>query len=83
MANHQPDTWPATPWIIGDGREADCIYQEGELTPLILVDPSRVMPEEEANATLMRIVACVNAMDGIADPEGFVRSARERMIAST
>ena len=68
--------YPATPWVRGTGRERECLYQEGDCVPLVLADPSRQMGEDEVDGLLDRIVTCVEALDGIDDPAGFVLAAR-------
>ena len=68
--------WPAEPWVRGQDREAECLFQDGEMTPLVLADPSRIMTASEVDGMLDRIVACVDALAGIEDPAGFVAAAR-------
>jgi hypothetical protein len=68
--------WPAEPWIRGQDRESECLFQAGEMTPLRLADPSRTLTAPEIDGMLDRIVACVDALVGIEDPAGFVTAAR-------
>ena len=68
--------WPAEPWVRGRDREAECLFQDGEMMPLVLADPSRTMTASEVDGMLDRIVACVDALAGIEDPAGFVAAAK-------
>ena len=74
--DNPPDEWPAEPWVVsGPGEippdEIGSIFQEGELDVIVQVDPNHENPDAYVQATARRIVACVNAMAGIEDPEAF------------
>ncbi len=73
--------WLAKPWIRGYGREGDCLFQEGGVALLFLVDPSRAIGEDEAASAVQRVLACVNALAGIDDPVAFVSRARTALGA--
>lgn len=75
MADHLPE-WPAEPWVVSgpgapDPNEIGCIFQEGEVEPIAVVDKDRDNPDDYVQATAQRICACVNAMAGIDNPEGY------------
>ncbi|HEV2673334.1 MAG TPA: hypothetical protein VGV37_02260 [Aliidongia sp.] len=74
--------WPAEPWARGQDREAECLFQAGEMTPLVLADPSRTMTVPEVDGMLDRIVACVDALAGIEDPAGFVAAAKRLALGA-
>lgn len=76
MAAYRLPEWPAEPWVGGQGYEAGCIFQEGEVEPIAIVDVWRTNGEEYATDTAARIVACVNAMAGIEEPEAFIAEAK-------
>jgi hypothetical protein len=69
--------WPAEPWVTSDGPEdRGCIFQEGEVDAIAVVDVNRENPDDYVHMTAKRIAACVKAMAGIEDPEAFVERQR-------
>jgi hypothetical protein len=83
MKKHTPE-----PWGVG--------YYDGSGTPEFIVadnepvavtawgcDCCKDTPSEQDAANALRIVACVNAMQGIADPAAFVKAVDELREAAT
>lgn len=73
--------YPTAPWVAGDGGNWECAYQQGEegaAAPLLVVDPDRAMTDEDAQGVLARILACVNACHGMADPAREIVELRRR-----
>lgn len=77
---HQP-AWPEEPWVVGIGEEAAVVFQDGEVDPILVVDHDRDLPDEDAARTAQRVVDCVNALAGVADPAAFVAAAKHYVLA--
>lgn len=72
------------PWSQGDGSRNMIYAWKGQVLVFtddgyrIIVSCNQNYPEE-AEANARRIVACVNALKGIDDPEKFVEKAKEAL----
>lgn len=71
-----PEPWAYRKWAGGE-------YQISALgsTVALLNDESEVISEQGADANAQRIVACVNSMAGIQEPEKAIQGAREALNA--
>ena len=81
MAEKPLPEWPAEPWIVSPGDSAGCVYQEGNDQPILIVDVWGDNPDQYVVDTAARVVACVNALAGVEDPEAFVLAARALLAA--
>ena len=69
-SKHTPE-----PWRENSQGDAEYIYSERH--GAIATIPHDGLHRDEHKANAARIVACVNAMKGISDPDAFVRRAIE------
>jgi hypothetical protein len=60
---HSPEPWSVV---------ENFIASQDEL-PVVWIHPDERLGEEQDEANAERIIACVNAMQGIEDPEAFMR----------
>jgi hypothetical protein len=80
-STHTPEPWfvadnPKNPqWVAGRtiGSRSAGMMIGGRVIGVRVADVCHIAPEEIAVADARRIVACVNALAGIKDPEAFVR----------
>lgn len=90
MSKHTPEPWfsgllandetDGDASVLADGRGMVCIVPLRSLTGLSQdkpLDYQRTVENQKAN--LDRIVACVNAMAGIPNPEAFMAAARKML----
>ncbi|HEC66589.1 MAG TPA: hypothetical protein ENI23_15040 [bacterium] len=85
MNEHTPTPWkiqnhPADPtefYLAGQKTEDHPYYNSTSYPPEILSDED--YPRKRADAE--RIVACINAMEGIADPEKFMSQFKEPIFS--
>lgn len=69
-SKHTPEPWR-------ENSQGDTEYIYSERHGAIATIPHDGLNRDEHKANAARIVACVNAMKGISDPEAFVRRAIE------
>jgi len=68
----------AEPWIRKHGTRIYAADGEWFIAQTTISPSHPAGAQDEANAT--RIVACVNACKGLADPEAAIREAREALV---